>query len=623
MKKWIQVICAAILLSAPAAYAHVGSPDVYREGQAGPYKLSVVVRPPLVILGVAEVDVRAETAGIEQIAITPVPMVGEASKHPPVPDTMQRPSGDTQFFTGQLWIMTPGSWQIRFAVGGSKGPGVLSIPLSATAMATRKMSPSLGTLLAVLGVFLVLAMVGMVGAATREAKLLPGSSLPPANQRHGYIAMTAAFVLLLALVLLGNRWWKADAASFSNNIYKPLQMRPTLEHGDLLSLKLADPGWMPQRQFDDLIPDHNHLMHLYMIRWPQMDVVFHLHPDPVGTRDFQLELPPMPAGNYHLYADIVHANGFPETMVAAVALPQVSGRPLTGDDAEGVAKPLAAVKSAELSTATNQREEKFMFPDGYTMVWKMPNALTVKAPEDFRFELLDPQGKPLADMELYMGMLGHAAFVKTDGTVFAHIHPTGTVRNGRVYDGQSADDDDRNRSETHKLGNLVQQLLLLAGMEAGRCPAETISQVSLQVLCKSVVEDASFEAEHAHCRIAGSREDVTLLAYPQLLRRAIDNVLRNAVRYTSPGSEVLLNCGADEARQTITIEVLDSGPGVPDSMLSDIFLPFFRTSPGRESDSGGTGLGLSIAAEAIRMHDGSITARNRKGGGLQVIMICP
>lgn len=427
MKKWIQVICAAILLSAPAAYAHVGSPDVYAEGQAGPYKLSVVVRPPLVIPGVAEVDLRAETAGIEQIAITPVPMVGEASKHPPVPDTMQRPSGDTQSFTGQLWIMAPGSWQIRFAVNGSKGSGVLSIPLPATAMATRKMSQALGALLAVLGVFLVLGMVGIVGAATREAKVLPGSPVQPANRRRGYIAMTAAFVLVLAVVLLGNRWWKADAASFSNNIYKPLQMRPTLEHGDLLSLKLADPGWLPQRQLDDLIPDHNHLMHLYMIRWPQMDVVFHLHPDLVGTGEFQLELPAMPAGNYHLYADIVHANGFPETMVAAVALPQISGRPLAGDDAKGQAKPLATVNSAELSPASNQRDEKFTLPDGYTMVWKAPGTLAVKAPENFRFELLDPEGEPPADVALYMGMLGHAAFVKTDGTVFAHIHPTGTA----------------------------------------------------------------------------------------------------------------------------------------------------------------------------------------------------
>ncbi len=182
---------------------------------------------------------------------------------------------------------------------------------------------------------------------------------------------------------------------------------------------------------------------------------------------------------------------------------------------------------------------------------------------------------------------------------------------------------ERIERETDKLSNLVQQLLLLAGLEAGRCPAETLTPVSLEPFCKNIIEDASFEAEHANCRVAGSLEDVTLLAYPQLLRRAIDNVLRNAIRYTTPGSEVLLNCKADENRENVFVEILDSGQGVPDSMLSDIFLPFFRTSPGRESDSGGTGLGLAIASEAIRMHDGNITARNRKGGGLQVTMSLP
>jgi hypothetical protein len=426
MKTCILAICAGILLSATATYAHVGSPDVYAEGQAGPYKLSVVVRPPLVIPGVAEIDVRAQTAGIDRITITPVPLVGEASVHPPVPDTMQRPSKDLQYFTGQLWIMAPGSWQIRIAANGSVGPGVLSIPLPAMAMATRKMDPALGAILAVLGVLLVLGMVGIVGAATREAKVAPGETVPDANRRRGYVAMTVTFAMLAVVVLLGNRWWKADAASSSENIYKPLEMRPALQHGNLLDLKLSDPGWLSQRQLDDFIPDHNHLMHLYMIRWPQMDVVFHLHPEPVGTGEFQLALPSMPAGEYHLYADVVHASGFPETMVATLMLPQVSGRPLEGDDAEGLAKPVAA-NSALLTTKGGLHEEGFTLPDGYTMVWKMPDALVAKAPEDFRFELLDPKGNPPADMALYMGMLGHAAFVKTDGTVFAHIHPTGTV----------------------------------------------------------------------------------------------------------------------------------------------------------------------------------------------------
>jgi two-component system sensor histidine kinase CpxA len=177
--------------------------------------------------------------------------------------------------------------------------------------------------------------------------------------------------------------------------------------------------------------------------------------------------------------------------------------------------------------------------------------------------------------------------------------------------------------ETDRLSNLVQQLLLLAGLEAGRVPAETLSPVSLRFLCDSIVEDANFEAAQAGCRVTGTRVDATFLAYPQLLRRAVDNILRNAIRYTPPGSEIRLDCSVDDVHQQVVIEVLDSGPGVPESMLSDIFLPFFRTAPGRESESGGTGLGLAIASEAVQLHEGSIVATNREGGGLSVKIALP
>jgi hypothetical protein len=429
MNKIVATIFVVMLLCAPAAYAHVGSPDVYADGQAGPYRLSVVVRPPMVIPGVAEIEVRAETTGIDRITITPVPLAGEAAAHPPVPDAMVKPSRDAQFFTGHLWIMETGSWQIRFVASGSLGSGVLSIPLPAAAAGTRKMDTGLGILLAVLGIVLLLGMVGIVGAATREARLDPGESLPQPNRRRGYIAMTVTFVLLVTGIVLGNRWWRSEAADYSSIIYKPLQMTPSLAQGKVLDLKLVDPGWLPERKLDDFIPDHNHLMHLYMIRWPAMDVVFHLHPQPVATGEFQLELPSVPDGTYRLYADVVHAIGFPETIVGTITLPSIAGRPLAGDDAEGTATPLSQSSQQQPAAPSTSRpgEQRFSLPDGYTMVWKTPAALTPKAPENFQFQLLDAKGNPPADMALYMGMLGHAAFVKTDGTVFAHIHPTGTV----------------------------------------------------------------------------------------------------------------------------------------------------------------------------------------------------
>ena len=140
--------------------------------------------------------------------------------------------------------------------------------------------------------------------------------------------------------------------------------------------------------------------------------------------------------------------------------------------------------------------------------------------------------------------------------------------------------------ETNKLSNLVQQLLLLAGLEAGSCPAESLAPVSTGALCEGIIEDANFEATQTNCTVTGSWQDVTTLAYPRLLRRAIDNILRNAIRYSPPGGEVRIDCKVADDKQNVVFEVMDSGPGVPESMLFDIFRPFFRTAPGRETTSG-------------------------------------
>lgn len=417
MKIGVLAIAGALLLGPAAALAHVGNPDIYAEGQAGPYRLFVVIRPPLVIPGVADVEARAEAPGIREISITPVPLTGEASKHPPVPDAMQRPTSDAGFFTGHLWMMQTGSWQIRLAVSGANGSGVLSVPVPATALGTRTMTPALGGLLAALGALLVLGMIGIVGAAAREARLPPDAPVSPANRRHGYIAMSVALAVLTGAVVLGNAWWRSDALEYSGYIYKPLEMRPALVDGSVLSLTLHDPGWLRQRRLDDLIPDHDHLMHLYMIRWPGMDRVAHLHPEPAGPGEFRLPLPPLSAGTYRLYADVVHENGFPETVAGSITLPSAPGRPLAGDDAEATAAP----------AGTTPLGAEFRLPDGYRMVWGNPKGIEARTPEEFRFELLDPSGRAPADMALYMGMLGHAAFVKTDGSTFAHIHPAGTV----------------------------------------------------------------------------------------------------------------------------------------------------------------------------------------------------
>jgi len=149
-----------------------------------------------------------------------------------------------------------------------------------------------------------------------------------------------------------------------------------------------------------------------------MDAVFHLHPVLAGVGDFRISLPAMPAGDYTLYGDVVHASGFPETLVSKIVVPpNMPGSALGPDDAAASPQPLSA---GELGNS-------YKLPDGYVMVWDRPSVITANTAYTFRFHVLDANGEPATDMQPYMGMAGHAAFVKTDGTVFAHTHPEGSA----------------------------------------------------------------------------------------------------------------------------------------------------------------------------------------------------
>lgn len=417
----------ALAILATTAQAHVGSPDIYLDGKAGPYQLFVTVRPPSVIPGVAQLEVRSQSAGVRQIRAIPLPISGPGAQFAPVPDKLKTSPQDAQFFTGSLWMMATGSWEVRLSVDGSQGKGVLSIPVPSAALTTRKMQFGLGALLSLLGIFLIGGVVAMAGAAVREAKVKPGTAPNPEAKRRGKIAMSVAFLVVIAAVWGGNAWWKSEAAAYTNKVYKPLEMSAALDGGGVLTLNLTDPGWLRPipgriplftRKIDDFVPDHDHLMHLYAIRQPGLDAVYHLHPELVETGVFKLKLPAMRPGDYKLYADVVHATGFPETLVASISVPVLPGRPLAGDDAAGFAK------AWNDSSATNS---VFSLSDGYRMEWLRPSDLRAGEPVLFRFRLTDAAGNAPEDMALYMGMPGHAAFVKTDGTVFAHVHPTGSV----------------------------------------------------------------------------------------------------------------------------------------------------------------------------------------------------
>lgn len=425
--------CAVLFLPI-AASAHVNSPDVYFDGYAGPYHLLVTVRPPAVVPGVAQIDIRSESADVEQVEIVPQRMTGVGARMAPTADPAERSASDPQMFHGKLWIMGRGSWKVSVRVSGKNGAGELGVPVPAVSTHSASMQGALGSLLAFLGIALVAGMVGIAGAATREAKLEPGAEPSPSLKKRAFRTMGIAAVFLIAVVVLANMWWNVDAKANALLNYKIPHARTSLQAANILRVQLDNPNTLENAllphdyervkrlnlplgdslgivDMNDLVPDHGHIMHLFLVSMPDMKSFWHLHPEQ-SADGFLVKLPDIPAGHYEIYADIVHENGFPETQVSEIELPAVKGEPLHGDDS-GSPDLAASDHISRLS-------------DGYHMVWENPGTVKVNDPTWFRFRVEDKDGKP-APLESYMGMAGHAAFISTDGKVFAHVHPAGSV----------------------------------------------------------------------------------------------------------------------------------------------------------------------------------------------------
>lgn len=183
---------------------------------------------------------------------------------------------------------------------------------------------------------------------------------------------------------------------------------------------------------------------------------------------------------------------------------------------------------------------------------------------------------------------------------------------------------DRIDREAERLNDMIGRLLTLARLGSASAPPER-SSVQLADLLQEIVEDAHFEAQDMDCSVRlVSSEDVMVEGTPELLRSAIENVVRNAVHYTTPHTPVevsLSRNGTSPAFAVVTVR--DHGPGLPESELQNVFRPFYRLEHARERSSGGAGLGLAITERAVRLHGGTVKARNVPSGGLEVEIRLP
>lgn len=413
----IRRVCAVLgaTLGISLLAGHVGSPNVFYEGQAGPYPVRVVVRPPGVIPGLAEIAVRVPEGEVRRVSVRPVRWdLGLAGA--PRPDEALPVAGEPRLWSAELWFMDFGSYSVHVTVEGAAGEGTVIVPVPAVATQTLSMSRGTALGLGAAGLFLFVGALTIIGAAVREGQLPPGEAPDARRRRRAWIARGVAVPLLGLAVLGGGRWWSAEEAAYQRNLYTPPASEASVASDDgapVLTLAVVDEAW---GRFSPLIPDHGKLMHMFLVREPEMDAFAHMHPVRADSASFRLVLPPLPEGTYRYYADVVHESGFPQTFVGRVDIPATAS--------EAVAAGVDADDSWSVGAAAADRRARLA--DGSTMTWEADDALAAGRETTLRFRVTDTAGAPAA-LEPYMGMMSHAAVAKGDGGVFVHLHPSGSA----------------------------------------------------------------------------------------------------------------------------------------------------------------------------------------------------
>lgn len=420
----------AITLIYLVSSAHVGSPDTWFEGMAGPYPVTVQIVPAGVVPGVANVFVRI--TGDQPSLVTVQANRFDATGGAPPPESAPAVEGDAGLFAGKLWIMSGGSNSVSVDVTGPKGRGKVVVPLVASATRRLEMNVPMGIGLATVGMFLLVGLVTIIGAAVRESTLTPGETAGPSHFRRARRAMLATTVVAGGLLFGGWTWWNAEDAGYVSGMFKPFAARTSVAANSgvtMLTVAIADSAWMMRgdsgwlsrhgaSSWTPLVKDHGKLMHLFLVR-EDLSAFAHLHPASADSVQFTSQLPPLPVGNYRVFGDIVHESGFTQTVVSSVtvagaAAPQASMPNDDGDDSWFVGE-------------VNSNATSIQLANGGSMTWNRgPQKLVSGVPARLQFTITNRDGTA-AVLEPYMGMPAHAVVARDDGSVFVHLHPSGTI----------------------------------------------------------------------------------------------------------------------------------------------------------------------------------------------------
>lgn len=433
----IRFLALLLCFCAGLSRAHVGSPNVFFEGTAGPYSVRIFIRPPEVLPGPVQIHLRTGDNSLDDASLQILPW---SLRNSPDSDwtSMEPLAGEPGSFSGMIWLAQDGSYTARMLLRGPKGKGLLNVPFNSAATRQPVMPGWAQWGLAALGLILIGWGVAIAFATAKKFSR---------SHRSTPVTIVATSLLFLAAVTaLAFRWQYLDRQFREQALSKPLPVSATIRtNGTLRLLHLAPVTQTSSSDWNRLLSDHGKWLHLFLIREPSLDAFAHLHPTRRPGPAFENVLPALPSGEYRLYAELAYDSGQTETLTTQLRLPLMPRQAPQRTSGPNMLNEVFCLTPS--ATGTNSLEPFALDADdswhlqapesrpqpllstlmgGWIMRLDSPAEFKVDQHEALRFSVFSPDGKP-AVLQPYMGMLGHAVIRKSDGAVFTHLHPVGTV----------------------------------------------------------------------------------------------------------------------------------------------------------------------------------------------------
>ena len=411
-----------IILFITSMYADIGHYNFTFEGKVFNKTIRALVKPPGVVPGVANITINTLDQSIDSIKIQPVKWHGKIKSYPhlkagpqgaPPSDLMYKVQDEDKFFTGELWLMDFGAYNINIELFKNNNSEIINIPINSIATEIEPMSFEVSIILFFLMLLLLFGATNIITIAYRESTIPYNQNINALKIKKSKAVMLLSFGILIFILYSGNKWWSDIETSYRENLYTPMKNEVQLINNgkqNILQIFFTDELWL-SGMIPDLMPDHGKIMHLYLIN-EDYSQLCHLHPkrNKENQNLFEVVLPEIEYGQYHLYMDVTLESGFTSTLINKINY---------------VSENINQIKYKIL---TSDKDDSYISDNPkYQLAWiNKKNIFNTDEDINLSFQTQTIGGLPTT-IEPYIQMGGHGAILKDDHSVFVHIHPIGTI----------------------------------------------------------------------------------------------------------------------------------------------------------------------------------------------------